>query len=209
MTTITKLKNALAALEELSRLGNGGKPGNSIGNSIAQRALPDLRSVIAEMEAGEPMAYGYGDTQLGRQHRLMMVRLDKGQDGCTIPLYTHPQPKAEPVQCLDCGSNNVGVPANYDSVVTSVVNQKMTAEESPIIGYATHHEEPMLFPTKEEALQYCDFEEEPIALYAAPQAKPLTDDRIWELAANCLDSHFGRLNFARAIEAAHGIGGGK
>jgi hypothetical protein len=54
---IEKLRAALAALEELSRLGNGDQPGNSIGNSIAQRALPDLRSVIAEMEAGEPVAW--------------------------------------------------------------------------------------------------------------------------------------------------------
>lgn len=29
----------------------------------------------------------------------------------------------------------------------------------------------------------------------------LTDEEIWELAANCLDSVTGRLQFARAIEA--------
>jgi len=41
----------------------------------------------------EPVAYGMLDTQLGRT-RLMMVRLDKGQDGCTVPLYTAaPQPQ--------------------------------------------------------------------------------------------------------------------
>jgi len=39
------------------------------------------------------------------------------------------------------------------------------------------------------------------------QRKPLTDEKIWELAANCLDSVAGRLQFARAIEAAHGITG--
>jgi hypothetical protein len=38
------------------------------------------------------------------------------------------------------------------------------------------------------------------------QRQPLTEERIWELAANCLDSVAGRLQFARAIEAAHGIG---
>ena len=45
-------------------------------------------------------------------------------------------------------------------------------------------------------------------LYTSPQpSKPLTDEEIWNLAANCLDSVAGRLQFARAIEAAHGIKG--
>ena len=33
------------------------------------------------------------------------------------------QPAQEPVECLDCGSHNVGVPANYDSLVDSVKAQ--------------------------------------------------------------------------------------
>jgi hypothetical protein len=37
--------------------------------------------------------------------------------------------------------------------------------------------------------------------------KLLTDEEIWELAANCLNSVAGRLQFGRAIEAAHGITG--
>ena len=37
------------------------------------------------------------------------------------------------------------------------------------------------------------------------QRKPLTDEEIWRVAANCLDSIAGRMQFARAIEAAHGI----
>jgi hypothetical protein len=36
----------------------------------------------------EPVAYGMWDTMLGKDNRMMMVRLDKGQDGCTVPLYT-------------------------------------------------------------------------------------------------------------------------
>ena len=46
-------------------------------------------------------------------------------------------------------------------------------------------------------------------LSTPPQRQPLTDERVWELAANCLDSVAGRLQFARAIEAAHGITGEK
>ena len=38
----------------------------------------------------EPVAYGMFDTMLGKGNRMMMVRLDKGQDGCTVPLYTSP-----------------------------------------------------------------------------------------------------------------------
>ena len=46
-----------------------------------------------------------------------------------------------------------------------------------------------------------------VPLYTTPQppAQPLTDEQIWKLAANCLDSVAGRMQFARAIEAAHGI----
>ena len=36
--------------------------------------------------------------------------------------------------------------------------------------------------------------------YTAPP-QPLTDEEIWELAAHCLDSVAGRMQFARAIEA--------
>lgn len=40
--------------------------------------------------AQEPVAYGYWDTMIGKS-KLMMVRLDKNQDGCTVPLYASPQ----------------------------------------------------------------------------------------------------------------------
>jgi hypothetical protein len=43
-----------------------------------------------------------GDTMIGRGNRMMYVRLDKGQDGCTIPLYTTPQPE-ERNFCSRCG----------------------------------------------------------------------------------------------------------
>jgi hypothetical protein len=34
------------------------------------------------------------------------------------------------------------------------------------VGFATHHDEPMLFPTEEEARMYCDDDEVPRGLYA-------------------------------------------
>jgi hypothetical protein len=43
-------------------------------------------------------------------------------------------------------------------------------------AWATHHDEPMFFPTREEAALYCDEDESPIPLYAAvirgPQTPP-------------------------------------
>lgn len=47
-----------------------------------------------------------------------------------------------------------------------MVNTLSTAMQE-IIGWATHHEPPMLFPTREEAMSYCDDDEEPIPLVAA------------------------------------------
>lgn len=45
----------------------------------------------------EPVAYGMWDTMIGCGGRMMMVRLDKGQDGCTVPLYTTPPPQRKPL----------------------------------------------------------------------------------------------------------------
>jgi len=42
---------------------------------------------------------------------------------------------------------------------------------------------------------------------APPARRPLTDEEIWDIAANCLNSVAGQLQFARAIERAHKIGG--
>jgi hypothetical protein len=50
----------------------------------------ELLYTAAPQPQQEPVAYGLWDTQLGRTARLMMVRLDKGQDGCTVPLFTYP-----------------------------------------------------------------------------------------------------------------------
>ena len=34
------------------------------------------------------------------------------------------------------------------------------------VAWMTHHDEPMIFRTREEAILYCYFDEDPIALYA-------------------------------------------
>ena len=60
-------------------------------------AYTAIKEALAQ-PAQEPMAYGMWDTMIGYGGRMMSVRLDKGQDGCTVPLYTAPpQPAQEPV----------------------------------------------------------------------------------------------------------------
>lgn len=40
----------------------------------------------------------------------------------------------------------------------------MTTNKPEVVAYATHHDEPMLFPNRNEAAAYCDDGEEPVAL---------------------------------------------
>lgn len=52
----------------------------------------------------------------------------------------------------------------------------MTANKPEVVGFATHHDEPMLLPSKGEATIHCDDGEEPVALirlsdYEALQAE--------------------------------------
>jgi hypothetical protein len=58
----------------------------------------------------------------------------------------------------------------------------MTDNETRPVAWMTHHDEPMLFPTREEALTHCDDNEEPIALYTA-QALAARDAEIERLRA--------------------------
>ena len=111
MTTITKLKATLDAFEAVLRWIDdyAETTGFDTVEAMADAALPDLRSVIAEMEAGEPsptmLKVVRGD--------ICCKSLDMDQSyGMWVPVtystehgfvdgtcfYTHPQPKAEPVQ---------------------------------------------------------------------------------------------------------------
>ena len=53
-------------------------------------SLIDEAKASLAQPAQEPVAYGMRDTMIGKGDRMMYVRLDKGQDGCTVPLYTTP-----------------------------------------------------------------------------------------------------------------------
>ena len=61
-----------------------------------EHAITAIKEAL-EKPQQEPVAYGMWDTMIGCGGRMMYVRLDKGQDGCTVPLYTHPLvPTAQP-----------------------------------------------------------------------------------------------------------------
>ena len=44
------------------------------------------------------------------------------------------------------------------------------------VAFMTHHDEPMLFPTWDEAVQYCDDDESPISLFHADDVAKLQAD---------------------------------
>jgi len=52
------------------------------------------------------------------------------------------------------------------SHASAAVKENLTVGEA--VAWMTHHEPPMLFPTKEEAASYCDDDEQPIPLYPHP-----------------------------------------
>jgi hypothetical protein len=78
-------------------------------------------------------------------------------------------------------------------------------EALPIVAWATHHDEPMLWPTEQEASAYCDDDEEPI---------PLTDQatataRISELEAEVerlrpLADRYEWLRQCSSVSSCHG-----
>ena len=92
------MKLALEALEFVNQTGDT----QTFDMCYADKAITAIKEALAQPEQ-EPVAYGMGDTMIGRGNRMMYVRLDKGQDGCTIPLYTTPPQLEERNFCPRCG----------------------------------------------------------------------------------------------------------
>jgi hypothetical protein len=94
---IEKLKAALAALE--AALSD-----DQPYIERCKQAIPDLRSVIAEMEAREPVAWMWQHDETGRVGFIDIPQLEAGwaqanpRLKCIAPVYTYPQPKAEPLK---------------------------------------------------------------------------------------------------------------
>jgi hypothetical protein len=78
-----------------------------------------ITAIKAALEAkDEPVAYGMWDTMIGKGNRMMYVRLGKGQDGCTVPLYTTP-PQRKPLTDEEIDAivvDEVGLDADADEM---------------------------------------------------------------------------------------------
>lgn len=59
------------------------------------------------------------------------------------------------------------------------------------VAWMTHHDEPMLYPTCSEAAAYCDDDEPPIPLYAAPPAQAVDLGQLQRFAPHPENRAFG------------------
>jgi len=157
------------AFEDIERRQGGGFP--------AKRAMvADKFIAIEERKVGE--RYGY----VPKLH----------------PSEWMDEPAQEPVECLDCGSNNVGIPATYDSLVDSVKSQPA---QEPVAwrwgikklngGYEWRY---TLHKTQDNS----------VPLYAAPPKRPwvgLTDEERESIAQDYSLTGFGYQSPFKAIEA--------
>jgi len=105
----------------------------------------------------------------------------------------------EPVECLDCGSNNVGIPATYDSLVNSVKSQPAQEPVAWITPDGEGFRIRFSAPTNDVPLGWD-------ALYTAPPKREwigLTDEEIdkayWAMP-RINKPQPTQLEFARAIE---------
>ena len=91
---IERLNFALDALKNITRQFTPSSLADSKARVDAHEAITDLRSVIAEMEAAEPVANVRTFTNGAGRREQRVVVIGDVNDGDL--LYTHPQPKAEP-----------------------------------------------------------------------------------------------------------------
>ena len=84
--------------------------------------VAELFELLPKEPEQEPVAYGTWDTMIGCGGRMMYVRLDKGQDGCTVPLYTTP-PQRTWVGLTDEEILDVNI-----STVTKVIDEPIVCD---------------------------------------------------------------------------------
>ncbi|MDR0257765.1 MAG: hypothetical protein LBI83_18705 [Stenotrophomonas maltophilia] len=78
------------------------------------------------------------------------------------------------VEMLTKISLHLGLEPNSDGVEPMLAAIDALAARQPVgepVAWMTHHDEPMLFPTAAEAAAYCEDDEQPVPLYAAPPAQ--------------------------------------
>ena len=118
MTKDEALKLALSTLNEVRqetfRLMRNGQ--TLYAEDKVWSTIISIKEALAKEQ--EPVAYGMWDTMIGYGSRMMSVRLDKGQDGCTIPLYTTP-PQRTWVGLTDDDRILIKHDANYKQFMTA------------------------------------------------------------------------------------------
>jgi hypothetical protein len=102
------------AFDDLAR-----KQGSWGGGFPAKRRMA-AHKLEGDVDAFERWWYyeGSAPPQRGEDHEEHTKRMCK--IAWSNGAYVTAQPAQEPVECLDCGSHNVGIPATYDSLVNSV-----------------------------------------------------------------------------------------
>jgi hypothetical protein len=179
--SITVMKQALEALERSVSTCFDRRAHEEVMSRpehFINQTITALRTAIAEAEKQEPVAWANIN-----KHGDITHTNNKRMPWSKTPLYTTPpaQPaKQKPVAWL--GLEPSDMPDGDDPMYDHDFFLKGMAWADAILRKKN-------------------------ATPPAAQRQPLTDERVWELAANCLDSVAGRLQLARAIEAAHGIKG--
>ena len=95
----------------------------------------------------------------------------------------------------------------YRAMLAAAPAAPAQAEQEPV-AWMTHHDEPMFFSAEKEAAAYCDNDESPIPLYAAPPAHPdaaLVEalEHARQFIRNGIDLGFIRMPDADAPDPAH------
>ncbi|HGM6769883.1 TPA: hypothetical protein ACKQAW_000403 [Stenotrophomonas maltophilia] len=161
--------------------------------------MEDLHGRIAQHLAGQPSPGGQGDAR-----ELLAATFDR-----------HGLPaSAGMIRSADYVKSSAIV-ASVDAVECALAARQPVGQKP--VAWMTHHDEPLLYPTFQEAAAYCDDDEPPIPLYAAPPAQAVdlgqltdADVRAW-VERNDLGGSFGSLTDARCAfddaRSAHLIDG--
>lgn len=205
---------ARQALEALEQLQGGCTDSNDGTVEAITVWCPEIVGALREaLEAApqqEPVAWAVsydGKTPYTFWHKGQDEVLDLevqrlGGSACKMPLYTAPQPKAEPsikqeLTDPENQPNQYGVEflMRGPKMAFRVDTQQFTLDYEP--------EEPGEFEFMRDMLINAFSTFTPDVNAPQPARQPLTDEQIADIYA---DNQINPMRFARAIEAAHGIG---
>jgi hypothetical protein len=180
--------------------------------SVAEPAQEpvDIAKFVEGMEVSIDVSTGDHDSTNRLFGTVTLVQQNQGSKHGLILLVQEPapnfkpaaQPAQEPVECLDCGSNNVGIPATYDSLVDSVKSQPA---QEPVAWMSEENNCIFFDADKPNPMDY-DFW---TPLYTTPQKRPwvgLTDEEVdeqFQISTYLTEPirRFTPERFARFIEA--------